>query len=67
VGGFGTVALALASTRLFGIAVVARYLPAGGGVRPRPSTRILKRGNPFNGAISHLDTVLTGVVFGPPR
>ena len=30
-------------------------------------TRILKRGNPFNGGIGNLDTVLTAVVFGQPR
>jgi hypothetical protein len=30
-------------------------------------TRILKRGNPFNGGIGNLDEVLTSVVFGQAR
>lgn len=30
-------------------------------------TRIIKRGNPFNGGLGDLDAVLTTAVFGPPR
>lgn len=30
-------------------------------------TRILKRGNPFNGGLGDLEAVLTAAVFGPPR
>lgn len=30
-------------------------------------SRIIKRGNPFNGGIGNLDDVLTAVVFGQPR
>jgi hypothetical protein len=30
-------------------------------------TRILKRGNPFNGGVGNLADVLTAVVFGRPR
>lgn len=30
-------------------------------------TRILKRGNPFNGGVGNLAAVLTAVVFGEPR
>lgn len=30
-------------------------------------TRILKRGNPFNGGIGNLDGILTAMVFGQPR
>ncbi|MDT5153314.1 MAG: hypothetical protein QOI01_5047 [Mycobacterium sp.] len=45
------------------------YLDAGGaGVARTPSgTRILKRGNPFNGGIGDLHTVLIGLLFGYPR
>ena len=30
-------------------------------------TRVLKRGNPFNGGLGTMDEVLTAMVFGPPQ
>jgi hypothetical protein len=40
--------------------------PALVAVTPK-GTRVLKRGNPFNGGIGIMDEVLTAVVFGQPR
>ena len=40
--------------------------PALVAVTPN-DTRVLKRGNPFNGGIGDMDEVLTAVVFGQPR
>lgn len=62
----GVVVAPLDQVRFHTRTQLASSSPALVAVTPN-GARVLKRGNPFNGGIGNLETVLTAVVFGWPR